>query len=209
MTPEELSAATGCGPRTAARYAGPITKACLQYAINTPKRLAAFVAQIAHESGNFSITEENLNYSAAGLRLIWPNRFSAAEAAEYAHKPEQIGDRAYGGRMGNGPEGTGDGFRYRGRGLLQLTGKDDYRDCGAALCLDLLEHPEILNEPEAAALAAAWEWSRSNLNPLADKMQFEAITLRINGGLNGQAARARLYERSLQALAGMPPHPNA
>lgn len=209
MTPEELRAATGCGPRTAERYAPAITKAALQYSINTPKRLAAFIAQIAHETGGFCVLEENLNYSAAGLRAIFPKHFTAAEASEYAHKPEAIGDRAYGGRMGNGPEGTGDGFKYRGRGLLQLTGKDDYRDCGAALCLDLLGHPELVNEPETAALAAAWEWNRGRLNELADKMQFEAITLRINGGLNGQAARARLYERSLQALAGIPPHPSA
>ena len=190
----------GCTEGLAEKYFGQITTCMDCYLIDTPVRQAAFLAQIGHESGGLMVTEENMNYSAKGLRATWPNRFTESDAERYARKPEWIGNRAYQGRMGNGDEASGDGYRYRGRGLIQLTGKDDYRECGEALGLDLLGCPELLNEPANAAMSAGWEWDRSKLNAVADSGDFEKLTRIINGGLNGYPDRLERWERAKPVL---------
>lgn len=200
MDKKTLIDAVGCTETNAEKYFGYLTECMECFEINTPQRQAAFLAQIGHESGSFTVTEENMNYSAKGLRGTWPNRFTEAEALEYERKPEKIGNRAYQGRMGNGDEASGDGFRYRGRGLIQLTGKADYAACGKALGADLINCPELLNDPEYAAKSAGWEWNRGRLNDIADAGDFEKLTRKINGGLNGFEDRQKRWERAKTAL---------
>jgi putative chitinase len=158
-----------------------------QYGIDTPVRIAHFFAQILHESGNFRFKEENLNYSAQGLLAVFPKYFpNEGIANEYARKPGKIANRVYGSRMGNGDESSGDGWKYRGRGLIQLTGHDNYKACGTALNLDLLDNPDLLcQNPEVIVSSACWYWSNRNLNELADKDDILSITKKINGGTNG------------------------
>jgi len=161
-----------------------------KYGINTPKRQAAFIGQCMHESGGFKLLEENLNYSAKALMATWPSRFPTEEMAnQYARNPEKIANKVYGGRMGNADESSGEGWKYRGRGIKQLTGKENYQRCGEALGVDLVENPELLLEPKYAALSAGWFWNKHNLNDLADKADIETMTKRINGGLLGLDAR--------------------
>ncbi|WP_024696136.1 glycoside hydrolase family 19 protein [Pseudomonas syringae] len=169
-----------------------------KYQIVTPFRIAAFIAQVGHESAQLTAMVENLNYSATALQKTWPNRFTPELAAQYARQPERIANVVYGSRLGNSEKG--DGWKYRGRGLIQLTGKTNYRQCGEALGVDLLARPELLETPEYAALAAAWFWSVNGLNTLADTGDIIAITKRINGGTNGLADRQELYERALKVL---------
>lgn len=155
--------------------------------INTSLRLCHFLAQIIHESGHFKCKSENLNYSAKALRCVFCKYFKTdAIANEYARKPEKIANRVYANRMGNGDEASGDGWKYRGRGLIQLTGKCNYEACGKAIGLDLLCNPDLLTESaEASVLAACWFWNKNNLNQFADKDDIITITKRINGGTNG------------------------
>ena len=170
-----------------------------RYQIVGSKRIAVFIAQVGHESGQLTRLVENLNYSAEALQRAWPSRFSAKLAADVARKPEQIANIAYGNRMGN--TATGDGWKYRGRGLIQITGKDNYRACGEALGLDLIAQPELLEKPQHACMSAAWFWATKGLNTLADSDKFNVITLRINGGQNGAVDRQALYARALKVLA--------
>lgn len=170
-----------------------------RYQIVGSKRIAVFIAQVGHESGQLTRLVENLNYSAEALQRAWPSRFSAKLAADVARKPEQIANIAYGNRMGN--TATGDGWKYRGRGLIQITGKDNYRACGEALGLDLTAQPELLEKPQHACMSAAWFWATKGLNTLADSDKFNVITLRINGGQNGAVDRQALYARALKVLA--------
>ena len=176
-----------------------LNAAMTRFKINSPVRMAAFIAQVGHESGQLTRMVENLNYSADRLQAVWPNRFDAALAAQLARKPEQIANIAYGGRMGNTL--PGDGWKYRGRGLIQLTGANNYRAAGAALGLDLVNHPELVEQPETAALVAGWFWQSNGLNELADSGQFAKITRVINGGLAGQADRLALRDLAAKVLA--------
>ncbi|MGY2160982.1 glycoside hydrolase family 19 protein, partial [Pseudomonas tolaasii] len=157
------------------------------------------IAQVGHESGQLTRLVENLNYSADGLMKTWPSRFDLPRATAAARKPEQIANIAYGGRMGNAA--PGDGWKYRGRGLIQVTGKSNYTACGDALGLDLASSPERLEQPQYAALSAAWYWATNGLNTLADGGDLKGITQRINGGQTGAADRADLYARALKVLA--------
>ncbi|WP_236233701.1 glycoside hydrolase family 19 protein [Pseudomonas tohonis] len=188
-------------------FVSAINRAVARFDITSPVRLAAFLAQVGHESGGLTRLVENLNYSAQGLANTWPARFKDANgqpsalANQIARKPELIANAVYGGRLGNGPVASGDGWRYRGRGLIQLTGKANYKASGEALGVDLVAHPELLEQPEWACLAAAWFWKEHGLNELADAGKFEAITKRINGGLTGQAERIALRERAKAVLA--------
>lgn len=191
----------GCGDRADA-FAGPLSEACDRFDIRGPKRLSAFLAQIAHESGELRHTVENLNYSADALRRLWPNRFPAALALECARNPERIACIAYGGRMGNGDEASGDGWKFRGRGLIQLTGRDNYGRCAEAIGIELLDRPELLERPDGASLSAAWFWADKRLNELADIGDFAGITKRINGGLTGQDQRVQFWTRAQQAFSG-------
>ena len=179
--------------------------AMARFEIDRPARKAAFLAQLAHESGQLSRWAENLSYRWPRLRQIFPKYFRTdAEAQAFDRQPERIANRVYGGRLGNGPEASGDGWRYRGRGPIQLTGKSNYRTCGAALGVDLVAEPALLETPEVGCLAAAWFWADKGLNALADAGDFVTITRRINGGLIGLADRRELWERA-KAVFGVAP----
>ena len=180
-------------------FAPVLNTAMGKFGIVTPARMAAFIAQIGHESGQLTRLVENLNYSAEGLMKTWPSRFELPLATAAARKPERIANIAYSGRMGN--TAPGDGWKYRARGLIQITGRDNYAACGEALGLDLLNSPERLEQPQYAAMSAAWFWHRAGLNTLADAGDFLLITKRINGGTNGLADRKALYDRALKVLA--------
>ena len=184
-----------------AKWLQPLEDTFVKYDINTPERQAAFIGQCAHESGNFKTLEENLNYSSQALMRTWPTRFpDSAIAMKYAYHPEMIANKVYGGRMGNGVEESGDGWKYHGRGLIQLTGKENYANCGSGLGVDLLSSPGLLNTPEYAALSAGWFWNKKGLNTLADAGDFETMTKRINGGTLGLEDRKAKIAKALSVL---------
>lgn len=171
------------------------------YDINTPQRIAAFVAQCAHESGNFVFIKENLNYRAVSLRKTFAKYFPTDElAAQYANKPERIANRVYGNRMGNGPESSGDGYLYCGRGLIQLTGKDNYTRFAESLEISVEEAAEFLLTFEGCVQSAAWFWEANNLNQWADKGDIVTLTKRINGGTIGLEDRIKHYNHALHVL---------
>ncbi len=175
-----------------------------EYEINTPQRIAAFIAQCAHESGGFMVLKENLNYKAATLRKIFPKYFPTdAMAAEYAAKPnkqEAIANLVYANRMGNGGPETGDGYRYCGRGLIQLTGKSNYSWFAASLGIPVEEAAEYLQTFEGAAQSACWFWETNNLNQWADKGDILTLTKKINGGTIGLEDRIKHYEHALHVM---------
>ncbi len=201
MNSEQLAQAAGCTPAIAEKWFPHLVSAMAKYNIGTPARKAAFIAQISHESGRFSDIEENLNYSADGLLKTFPKHFTATDAQRYAHHPMMIANRVYADRMGNGNEASGEGWKYRGRGLIQLSAHDQYKACGSALGLNLLDNPDPLLAPRYAALSAAWYWSVNGCNELADLGRFPATTLKINGGLNGQADRLALFAKAEAVFA--------
>lgn len=171
--------------------------------INTPLRLAHFLAQLAHESGGFTRLVENLNYSADGLRRTWPSRFDLATAARFARNPEAIANRVYADRLGNGDEASGDGWRYRGRGFIQLTGKANYADYSQRLFGDdrLVRDPDLAATPEVAMRLAVAYWQAKGLNALADQDDLNGITRKINGGLIGIEGRRKWLEQFKRDLA--------
>jgi putative chitinase len=168
--------------------------------INTSLRQAAFIAQLAYESQGFTHFVENLNYRADRLLEVFGKYFDQQEAQEYAHQPEKIANRVYANRLGNGDEVSGDGWRYRGRGFIQLTGKDNYREAGNSLNLDLVAKPELAAGLEVGARVAGWYWTSRDLNPYADRGQFDTITKRISGGLNGLNERRAYYLKAKDVL---------
>jgi putative chitinase len=171
------------------------------YEINTPLRVAHFVAQCAHESGNFVFIKENLNYKAASLQKIFSKYFPTAElAAQYANRPERIANRVYANRMGNGDETSGDGFRYCGRGLIQLTGKDNYTFFAGSLDISVEEASEYLATFEGSAQSACWFWEQNKLNRFADANDVKGLTRAINGGYIGLEDRMKHTEHALHIL---------
>lgn len=198
LTRDQVQRLTG----DADRWTDALNNALERWDINTPQRAAMFLAQVAHESGGFRTLVESLHYSATRLLQVWPSRFTPTDAAAMAFDERAIAERAYGGRLGNGPEGSGDGYNYRGRGLIQLTGRDNYTRCGAALGLDLVGHPELLEQPEYAAQSAGWFWAGRGCNELADAGDYLGITRRINGGTNGQADR-ETWLATVRAVLGV------
>lgn len=157
-----------------------------KFGIDTPLRKAHFLAQVAHESGALQYSQENLNYSAEALRRVFGKYFPTIELAKaYAHKPEKIANRVYANRMGNGNEASGDGWKFRGRGLIQLTGKENYQKFGADNGIDCVKNPDMLLQPEWAIASAGWFWKKRNLNAYADANDIVMVTKRINGGVNG------------------------
>jgi putative chitinase len=169
------------------------------YEINTPERVAAWLAQCAHESGYFRFLKENLNYRAESLLKTFPKYFKILdEAKQYEKKPEKIANRVYANRMGNGDESTGDGFRYLGRGLIQLTGKNNYTLFAAAIDTPVEEIPEYLQTFEGAVQSACWFWEQNNLNRLADAKDIVTMSKRINGGTIGMEDRLMKYEKCLK-----------
>ena len=169
-----------------------------KFQINTPLRLCHFLAQCGHESNNFKATQENLNYSAKGLLGIFKKYFpTEAKALQYERKPEKIANLVYGGRMGNGPEASGDGYKYRGRGFIQLTGKDNYSAFNKSVSEDVVTNPDLV-ATKYPLLSAAWYWNSRNLNASADKGNTEAvvteITKKVNGGTIGLADRLKHFK---------------
>lgn len=209
MTPELLNACTGCGLMVAETWAPSISQAMARASITTPFQIASFLAQIAHESGGFTIWAENMNYSATGLLATWPTHFTAAQAQAYAHQPVRIGNYVYsnacaGKDLGNGDEASGDGYKFRGHFLMQLTGHDDYRDASAYVGVDLLANPDAITDMLVSAETAGWEWTRSGCNALADAQNFHEMTERINGAQIGAVDRVRLLNMGLKAYSLQP-----
>jgi len=171
------------------------------YEINTPQRVAAFLAQCAHESGGFKALKENLNYKAESLCKVFGKYFPNMDIAnQYAHNQEKIANRVYGGRMGNGPEESGDGFKYCGRGLIQLTGKQNYTKFAESIDTPVEEIPEFLGTFEGAIQSACWFWEVNNLNQYADSGDILTMTKRINGGTIGLEDRKNHYSHALHVF---------
>jgi putative chitinase len=171
------------------------------YEINTPERVAAFMAQCAHESGYFKFLRENLNYRAESLLRTFPKYFKTLEEArQYERQPEKIANKVYANRMGNGDEASGDGFRYLGRGLIQLTGKNNYTLFAAAIDTPLEQIPEYLGTFEGAIQSACWFWEQNNLNRFADSKDIITMSKRINGGTIGMEDRVMKYNKFLKLL---------
>jgi putative chitinase len=180
-----------------------LNKILPDYEIDTPQRVAAFIAQCAHESGNFTALHENLNYRAESLTRTWPRHFPTMEIAnQYARQPERIANRAYANRMGNGDEASGDGWRYVGRGLIQLTGKDNYSWFAASIETPVEEIPAYLQTFEGAVQSACWFWETNNLNQWADRGDILTLTKRINGGTIGLDDRIKHYNHALHVFGG-------
>lgn len=172
-----------------------------RYNINTHDRVCAFLAQLGHESGYFVHRVENLNYSASGLRKIFARHFPTdAIAQQYARQPIRIASRVYANRMGNGDEASQDGWKFRGRGYIQLTGRNNYTACGRYLGRDLVADPDYLMSIEGAVVSAGWFWEVNKLNVFADARDMKTLTRRINGGFNGLAHRMELYTAAQQIL---------
>jgi putative chitinase len=196
--------AAGIAPTQARLFAEPLTEACARFQINTPARLAPFIANANHESLGFTRLEENLFYSRPErIREVWKVRFpSVADAIPYARNPKALANRVYALRMGNGDEASGDGFRFRGRGLFQLTGRAGYRRAGNALGRPYEIAPDMVALPAEAALTAAWYWFDSRCNQLADAGLIDEITRAINGpAMMAANERRDLTEEALRAFA--------
>jgi putative chitinase len=171
------------------------------YDINTPQRIAAFIAQCSHESGGFTALKENLNYRAVTLRKIFPKYFPTDDLANaFAGKPEMIANRVYASRMGNGDEASGDGYRYCGRGLIQLTGKSNYQLFADSLEMNVEDVPDYLSTFEGAAQSACWFWENNNLNRFADAGDIKGLTKAINGGDIGLEDRIKHYDHAMHIL---------
>jgi len=204
-------------------YLPAVQAVTAQRLISTPRRLAAFLAQVGHESAGFTLLLESLNYSAAGLAATWGSRFAEknsagqyitvmeggrarrvpnSEAQKLHRRPEAIANRVYSDRLGNGTEDSGEGWLYRGRGLIQMTGKLNYRQCSLGLFCDerLIATPHLLEQWRWAVESAGWYWHSRNINVLADGDDFEQVTKAVNGGLNGHAQRVALYQQALGLL---------
>jgi putative chitinase len=170
------------------------------FGITTPARVAGYIAQCAHESGDFSVLQENLNYGAKGLRGLFGKYFpNDALAQQYERKPELIANRIYSGRMANGPEATGDGWKFRGRGILQITGRANYTQCSRDLFGDdcLVENPDLLREPAYATLSACWFWYKNQLNAICDSGDIVLLSKKINGGTIGLEDRIAHWNKCL------------
>ena len=211
MTPERKHL-VAAGVKDPDKWLDAVAQTCAEFEINTPQRIAGFIAQTAHESGGYTMLVENLNYSDTTMAAVWPNRFAVLGAdkkpikengknvpnafAKALHrKPEAIANTVYANRMGNGTIESGEGWLYRGRGLKQLTGKDNVTRCGQALGVDLVSNPDLLLESEYAARSAGWFWKANNLSKFADVEDLEGMTKKINGGLIGIADRKARYQK--------------
>lgn len=195
-----------------AKWLDAVVATCEEFEINTPQRIAGFLSQTSHESGGYTMLTEDLRYRAETLAVCWPNRFAVLGpdkkpvkdakgkntptkvAQAIAGKPELIANMVYANRMSNGPTESGDGWKYRGRGIKQLTGKDNYARCGAALGLDLVSDPDLLLNPINAVRSAGWFWKTNNLSAFADAGDIKGMTKKINGGFIGLAQRQALYD---------------
>lgn len=213
----EVKHLAAAGVKDPQKWIAAIQAACAEFQIDTKERIAGFVSQTAHESGGYSVLIENLNYSADTMAVVWPNRFAEVGADKKPikengknkpnkfalalhRKPEMIANVVYGGRMGNGPIESGEGWLYKGRGLKQLTGKENYTKCAKALGLDLVTNPDLLLENNNAARSAAWFWSFNKCSEFADRQDIEGLTKRINGGLIGIADRKARFNKVMEVV---------
>jgi putative chitinase len=210
MTIEQFRKAAGLSSDLAERWFAEITEAMDEFGIDTPKRQAAFIAQVGTESAGFSRLSESFNYSVEGLIATFGNRIPRADAMRLGRQPgeksvpvsrqAQIASLVYGGRYGN--DRAGDGWKFRGRGLKQVTFHDNYLDCGEALGLDLINHPDLLLEDVNAARSAGWFWEANGCNAFADAGDFVGLTKRINGGTNGLEDRKARWAHAKVVLIG-------
>ena len=201
MITRRILMSIGTPADTADKWVPWLNMTMLKYDINTLQRQAMFLAQLAHESGNFKYVNENLNYSAEALRRVFKKYFPTDDLAlMYARQPEKIANRVYANRMGNGEESSGDGWKYRGRGLIQLTGKDNYAAFSLKANTNALLEPDLVAEPELAALSAGWFWDTNGLNKWSDTGDVRAATRKINGGFNGLADREAKYNKLIILL---------
>lgn len=213
--------AAGVRATVADQWLTAIRLACAESEINSAQRIAAFLAQCAHESGGFTMLEENLNYRAATMAVCWPKRFAELGAdgkpkkdpqgkltpnkfaLALERKPEMIANVVYANRMGNGPTESGDGWLFRGRGAKQLTGRDNVTRCSKGLGVDFVGSPDLLLQPEYAARSAGWFWRVNGCSKFADAGDMEGLTKRINGGLIGYADRKARYDRVMGLMTKM------
>lgn len=191
-------------PTILEKYVEPINTVGEYYEMfENPKRIAGFLAQVAHESGGFTAIKENLNYSAKGLMTTFKKYFpDEATAKQYEKKPEKIANRVYANRMKNGDESSGDGYRFCGRGLIQLTGRDNYTKFAQALNMSIEDTIAYLETPNGALVSAAWFWDNNKLNQYCDRDDFVTLTKRINGGTIGLEDRKHHYQIALNMLQG-------
>ena len=189
-----------------AQWVDPLNETFARFGISTTRQKAAFIGQCAHESANFRVLEENLNYRAATLLKLFPRTsrrawgFTPEDAAEYERQPKKIANRIYGNRMNNRDEASGDGFRFRGRGILQLTGAANYHHASKALGVDFIMEPDLVATPQFAALTAGWFWDTQKLNGLAEAGDWTGLTKRINGGTIGLEDRKKHINHALAVL---------
>ena len=185
------------------KYVDPLNKAGDHFGFfDNPKRMAAFLAQVAHESGSFNFIKEGLSYSAPSLNKVFHKYFpTVASAQPYARNPQKIANKVYANRMGNGPESSGDGYKFCGRGLIQVTGRQNYTKFANSIGLTLDATVAYMETAEGAVASAAWFWDTNKLSVYADKGDFVGLTRRINGGTIGLADRQQLYNEALKALA--------
>jgi putative chitinase len=196
-----IELAPHCPPAMAIALSDCLPAILEQYAINTPLRMAHFLAQTCHESGGFERFEENLNYSAEGLARTFPRYFKTTSPKAFAHQPEMIANYVYALRNGNGKQSTGDGWKFRGRGMIQLTGKTNYTAFAQHIGHDVIARPDWLTTPAGAAASAAWYWQLRHINTAADADNVEKVTRLVNGGILGLAERRKLTAIAKKWLA--------
>jgi putative chitinase len=197
LTPDKL-ARLHIGPE----WVDALNATFTRFGISTARQQAAFIGQCGHECGHFKMLEENLNYRAETLMKLWPKRFPTREIADqYARNPKKIANYVYANRMGNRDEASGDGFRFRGRGCIQLTGSSGYYHAGKALGVDFIMEPDLVATPQYAALTAGWFWDTQKLNPIAESTDWVKLTKKINGGTIGLEDRIRHINLALNVLS--------
>jgi len=195
LSPEKLHA-LGIG----SEWSEPLTTTCVTYGINDVNKQAAFIGQLSHECNHFKTLEENLNYRPETLQRLFGHKFKPEEIALYAHNPQKIANRIYSSRMGNRDEASGDGWKFHGRGCIQLTGHDNYWHFGQSIKQDMVAHPELVATPMYAALSAGWFFKTHGCIELAEAQDWVGLTKRINGGTIGLDERISLTKRALDVL---------
>jgi len=184
-----------------ADWVDPLNATFQKFGIDDVRKQAAFIGQCSHESGHFKKLEENLNYSTDTLNRLFGHKFKPGEIEQYSHQPQRIANRIYANRMGNRDEASGDGWLYHGRGIVQLTGHDNFWHFGQSVGMDFVHNPAPVSQPMYAAMSGGWFWSTHGCNPLAEAENWEGLTRRINGGTIGLEERIKLMQQALEVLA--------
>ena len=189
--------ALGIGPE----WEEPLNATFRRFMIDDVRKQAAFIGQCSHESGHFKKLEENLNYSTDTLNRLFGHKFKPGEIEQYAHQPQRIANRIYANRIGNRDEASGDGWLYHGRGVIQLTGHDNFWHFGQSVGMDFVHNPAPVSQPLYAAMSGGWFWATHGCNPLAEAENWVGLTKRINGGTIGLEERIKLMQQALEVLA--------